>query len=292
MVPGKNHMVRVFTTTQDLLNYRNEDKDFAGFVPTMGNLHAGHISLLEEALRKYRKIYFSIFVNPKQFGPDEDFARYPRTLQNDLSLIERSLDKFPGSEVIVYAPKHPEEVFPPGNNRTISVWGLKDLLEGALRPGHFDGVATVVYRLFEMVRPASAYFGLKDYQQWLVIRQMTQDLKLPVEIVGMPIIREASGLALSSRNQYLDLEQKRKALVLYNSLVEIVKILDNQRSNLTIAQKRIDKIKYSDPHWNYLELRDAETLGTDLSHSRELTLLGVYQLGATRLLDNMQVTIK
>lgn len=290
MVSRNQIMVRVFTTTQELIEIRSSQNEKIGLVPTMGNLHDGHISLLQEALKDFNIVYFSIFVNPTQFGPNEDFKRYPRTLQDDLKLIHECLEKYPGKEVYVYAPKDPTEVYPPGKNQVISVQGLNNIIEGQIRPGHFDGVATVVYRLFELTRPKKAYFGLKDYQQWLVIKQMTIDLQLPIEIIGMPIIRDRSGLALSSRNQYLTQEQKLTALTLFKSLNEIVKIISGQRVKLGAAQDKINELK-SDPNWNYLEIRDADTLSTNVSLSKKITLLGVYQIGSTRLLDNIQVNI-
>lgn len=284
-------MVKIFTSTEEFIHARNEVKDKVGFVPTMGNLHAGHISLLEMALSEYKVVCFSIFVNPKQFGPNEDFAHYPRTLRDDINLIEKLMQKFPNSFVLVYAPKTPAEVFPDNQNETISVGVLSTILEGAIRPGHFDGVTTVVHRLFEIARPEKAYFGLKDYQQYVVIKKMVKDLSLPVVIKGMPIIREESGLALSSRNQYLSPEQKEKSLVLYQSLQEVVSLINHERKNLPLAQKRIDEI-LKDKNWNYLEIRDSLTLDEDISHSKEITILGVYQLGTTRLLDNMQMELK
>jgi pantoate--beta-alanine ligase len=262
-----------------------------GFVPTMGNLHAGHISLLEEALKAHPIVYFSIFVNPKQFGPNEDFHKYPRTLENDIALITDCEKKYPGKKIVVFSPEDTQEVFPHDLNDQLSVQSLSTVIEGALRPGHFDGVATVVYRLFELVKPTTAYFGLKDYQQYLVIRQMVKDLIIPVEIIGMPIIRDESGLALSSRNQYLTTEQKKEALILSQTLKRIGSLIDNKRVNLDRAKKEIEII-LKDTKWNYIEMRDAESLSEDVSKSKSLTLLGVYQLGTTRLLDNMQMEIQ
>lgn len=260
------------------------------FVPTMGNLHAGHISLLEKALEEFKTVYFSIFVNPKQFGPNEDFNRYPRTLDSDIALIEKAAGKFHGAKIVVYAPKNPDEVFPQGHNQTISVYGLSTVLEGKIRPGHFDGVATVVYRLFDLVKPSKAYFGLKDYQQYLVIRQMVKDLALPIKIVGMPIIREESGLALSSRNQYLSPEQKEISLHLSRTLNSLKNIINGHRKNLPEARAFIREC-LKDANWNYLEIRDSETFSEDVSNSRNISLLAVYQLGTTRLLDNMQIDL-
>ena len=284
-------MVFVVETTQNLIEIRQNEKAPIAFVPTMGNLHQGHLSLLREALTKFEVVYFSIFVNPKQFGPKEDFNKYPRTLDYDLELIKQMDAEFGTKKIIVFAPKNPEEIYPPGFNHSISVLGeVSNILEGSIRPGHFDGVATVVHRLFELIKPQQAYFGLKDYQQFLVIKHMVKDLALPIEITGMPIIREDSGLALSSRNQYLSSEERIEALTLSKTLLRIEKIINRNKENLSKAQEEIINI-LNDKKWNYLEIRDAYTLNKDLSQSKHLTLLAVYQLGSTRLLDNLQVTI-
>lgn len=284
-------MVELIKTTQDLHISRNQQKGQIGFVPTMGNLHAGHISLLEEALKHNDIVYFSIFVNPKQFGANEDFGSYPRTLDYDLSQIQECSKGFPEKKVIVFAPEKPTEVFPLQDTQTISVYGLNRILEGKFRPDHFDGVTTVVLRLFQLVRPTKAYFGLKDYQQFIIIRQMTKDLQLPIEVIGMPIIRETSNLAMSSRNQYLSDEQKEAALILFTSLKKIANLIENKKANLPVAKREID-VLLLDPNWNYLEIRDSETLSDDLTNSPKLALLGVYQLGNTRLLDNIQLDIE
>ena len=283
-------MVKVISSTLELIQERQNDK-IVGFVPTMGNLHKGHISLLNQALSDFKNVYFSIFVNPKQFGPNEDFNRYPRTLEQDINLIKECANHFPNSKVVVFAPSSPHEVFPETNGSKISVWRLSTILEGKIRPGHFDGVTTVVYRLFDLIKPHTAYFGLKDYQQYLVIKEMIKDLNLPICIKGMPIVREESGLALSSRNQYLSDEQKKASLILFNTLKKIVEIIDSKKLNLNNAKKYIDTV-LTDQNWNYLEIRDSETLSDDTINSKNISILAVYQLGATRLLDNMQVEIK
>ncbi len=284
-------MVKLITKTQQLKEERASEIGDVGFVPTMGNLHAGHIYLLEEALKVNDVVYFSIFVNPKQFGPNEDFDKYPRTIENDIALIGECEKKYPRKKVVLFSPEDVQEIFPQNSDTQISVQTLSTLIEGALRPGHFDGVATVVYRLFDLVKPKIAYFGLKDYQQYLVIRQMVKDLNIPLEIIGMPIIRDESGLALSSRNQYLTTEQKKNALILSQTLKKIKSVIDNKKSNIDQAKKEIEII-LKDNNWNYIELRDAETLSEDISSSRKLTLLAVYQLGTTRLLDNLQMEIE
>jgi pantoate--beta-alanine ligase len=284
-------MVTLIRTTAELISLRNQEKVQIGFVPTMGNLHAGHISLLKKALSDNDTVYFSIFVNPRQFGPNDDFQKYPRTLEYDLKLIQETEIKFPEKNVVVFAPEKPQEIFPPDYDQTVAVPTFNRIVEGKFRPDHFDGVSTVVYRLFEIVKPHKAYFGLKDYQQFLVVRQMVTDLFLPIEIVGMPIIREASGLALSSRNQYLTNEQKQEALILSQSLMKVAQLIDGKKDNLSKAKVAIDTLLL-DPKWNYLEMRDAENMSEDLNDSNRITLVAVYQLGQTRLLDNIQLEIK
>lgn len=280
-------MVTLIRTTQELLEQRATDSFDAGFVPTMGNLHQGHISLLKQALKEFQVVYFSIFVNPKQFGPNEDFALYPRTLENDINLISGVAKDFPNSQVVVYAPKDPKEVFPEGMNHTISVTDITADLEGKIRPGHFDGMATVVWRLFDLIKPRTAYFGLKDLQQFHVVKQMVKDLVLPIKIQGMPIIREDSGLALSSRNQYLTPEQKAGSLILFNTLNEIKKLILNGTDPQGYIQESL-----KDTQWNYLELRDTESFSKDITKSKNISILAVYQMGKTRLLDNMQVEVQ
>lgn len=280
-------MVTLISTTAELEQQRAKITSSVGFVPTMGNLHQGHISLLQEALVHHPTVYLSIFVNPKQFGPHEDFNRYPRTLESDINLIEEALSNYPKAQVFVYAPKDPQEVFPVGMDHTISVQGLSTELEGKIRPGHFDGVATVVWRLFDLVKPETAYFGLKDFQQYHVIKQMVKDLMLPIKIQGMPIIREATGLALSSRNQYLTTEQKSASLILFHTLTAIKELITSGKNPETYIKNAL-----TDPQWNYLELRDTETFSQDITNAKNITILAVYQMGSTRLLDNMQVEVK
>ena len=284
-------MVEVITSTQKLIAARGQETGLIGLVPTMGNLHAGHISLLKKALSNNDVVYFSIFVNPKQFGPSDDFQKYPRTQDSDVKLIQECQNNFPDKKVVVFIPEDPQEVFPVSYNQTVSVTTFNNIIEGKFRPDHCDGVSTVVFRLFELIKPHKAYFGLKDYQQFLVIRQMVKDLAMPIGIIGMPIIREESGLALSSRNQYLSEEQKKEALVLSQSLLRISSLLEGKKANLPKARREIDGLLL-DAKWNYLEMRDAETLSEDLTHSSRITFVAVYQLGSTRLLDNMQMEIE
>ncbi|MCL2448823.1 MAG: pantoate--beta-alanine ligase, partial [Polyangiaceae bacterium] len=182
-----------------------------GFVPTMGALHAGHLSLVEGARRRATRVAVSIFVNPTQFGPGEDLARYPRDLEGDVRKLESV-----GAD-IVYAPS-PEDLYPPGDATSVRVGGLAEPLCGRFRPGHFEGVATVVAKLLQLVGPSVAIFGRKDYQQWLIVRRMVRDLLMPVEVVGMPTRREADGLAMSSRNAYLSPEERQRAMSIARGL--------------------------------------------------------------------------
>lgn len=259
-----------------------------GFVPTMGNLHEGHLSLARKALEENDHLIFSIFVNPKQFGPNEDFEKYPRTLEEDLLKIQSLKSK---SEILVFSPADTAEIYPEGLKREISVTGISTLLEGEKRPTHFNGVTTVVYSLFELTKPSKAYFGLKDYQQYLIIKKMTDDLMLPIQIIGMPIIREHSGLALSSRNQYLSQTEREEGLLLSKTLKNLKELLTKNKNNIPEAKKLIDE-SLKDPRWDYLELRDAETLSEDVSDSKKLTILGVLKVGSVRLLDNVQVELE
>lgn len=284
-------MVEVFKTRKDFLARRAEAAGKVGFVPTMGNLHEGHLSLLSEALKHHETVFFSIFVNPKQFGPNEDFGRYPRTLEADIEKLQSIAKNFPTKKVVLFAPATEQEIFPAQESQMISVYDLSTDLEGKIRPGHFDGVTTVVYRLFELVRPDTAYFGLKDYQQYIVISQMAKDLNLPVKIQGMPIIREASGLALSSRNQYLSSEQKEASLLIFKTLNELKTILNNNKSQLPAVQDKINTF-LQDKNWDYLEVRDSQSFSRDLSRAENITILAVYRMGSTRLLDNMQVEVE
>ncbi|MBE3037820.1 MAG: pantoate--beta-alanine ligase, partial [Chloroflexi bacterium] len=200
--------MKIVTTLPELRSARRILPEPVGFVPTMGFLHAGHISLVQAARVECASVAASIFVNPTQFGPNEDLARYPRDLPRDLALLEAA-----GVDLVWTAPL--EVMYPPGFQTWVEVEGLTRPLEGELRPGHFRGVTTVVAKLFNAVGPDKAYFGQKDAQQAAVIRRMTKDLDFPIEIVVCPTLREADGLAMSSRNTYLNPEERQAATVLF-----------------------------------------------------------------------------
>ncbi len=259
------------------------DGGTVAFVPTMGALHAGHMALVAEARARASHVVASIFVNPTQFGPDEDLATYPRREAADAAMLEEE------GCAILWVPDA-ATMYPDGPAATIRVAGVGEGLDGAARPGHFDGVATVVARLFDQVRPEIALFGEKDYQQLAVIRQLVRDLGLAVEIVGVPTQRDADGLALSSRNLYLSDEERAAARTLPRALGEaaqailrgadVAEALERARARLAAAGfEPID----------YVELRDAQTLAPMAALDRPARILAAGRIGKTRLIDNLSV---
>ena len=251
-------------------------------VPTMGALHAGHLALVEQAKRPGTRVVASIFVNPKQFGANEDLSRYPRKEAADLRLLTAA-----GCD-IAWVPDA-ATVYPEGFATNVTVSGLTEVLDGASRPGHFDGVATVVAKLFNQVRPDRAYFGEKDYQQLLVVRRMATDLDMAVEVVAVPTQRDDDGLALSSRNVYLDEGERQRAVALPRALGiaaraigrggDPAEALDTARQSLAAAGFEVD----------YVTLVDAGTLSDAPAADRPLRLLAAARMGLTRLIDNLAV---
>ena len=263
-------------------------------VPTMGNLHAGHLELVKTALEQYQTAFVSIFVNPLQFGPNEDFEQYPRTLETDMNKLETLASQFPEKNIYVFSPESTSMMYPDGHQTIIHNTEMSNKLCGKSRPGHFDGVCTVVYRLFKLIKPESAYFGLKDYQQVKVIERMNEDLLLGIQIKGCPIIRDQSGLALSSRNQYLSLEEKSEALILSNSLKKLADTLrgKNWIQAKDLTTREIQKIKDQENNflkWDYLEVCHTKHLNSPEDHDTSFVILGAAYLGKTRLIDNFQV---
>lgn len=253
-------------------------------VPTMGNLHAGHMQLVEAAHAHAPRVAVSIFVNPLQFGPNEDYQSYPRTLAADQARLQAA------KADLLFAPSV-EEMYPGGREQLtrVEVPELSAVVEGAFRPGHFAGVATVVLKLFNLLQPDVALFGEKDYQQLLVVRRMTLDLSLPVEIAGVPTVREPDGLAMSSRNQYLTPDERRLAPLLYRTLGETAAALRSGRRDF--QQLEAEAVSKLAAHMrpDYVAIRDARTLTVPQAHTPALIVLAAAWLGKARLIDNLQV---
>lgn len=270
-------------TREIIREERKKGKEIA-LVPTMGYLHEGHLTLVREAKKSGAFVVMSIFVNPLQFGPNEDFDRYPRDIERDARLAEEA-----GVDLI-FNPGV-EEMYPTTNLTTVVVDKLGDCLCGTSRPTHFNGVTTVVSKLFNIVQPDRAYFGQKDFQQYLIIKQMVRDLNFPIEIVPVPIVREYDGLALSSRNVYLSPEQREEALVLQRSLkVAEEWIRQGERRGAFIEEKMKEMINNeSSGEIDYVDLRHPETLErVEMIEDRVLIALAV-RFGSTRLIDNKLV---
>jgi len=255
------------------------------FVPTMGNLHHGHLELVRRGRELADRVVVSIFVNPLQFAPTEDLAAYPRTLAQD---TERLLAA--GADLL-FAPTV-EEMYPspPAEQTRVEVRGLSDILCGASRPGHFVGVATVVCKLLNMVQPEVALFGEKDFQQLAVIRRMVEDLCVPVEIVGVPTVREPDGLAMSSRNGYLTEEERARAPALYRALRDAARALEGGTGDLdAVAQAAAAQIDAAGLETDYVSIRRATDLAVPEPRDRELVILAAALLGRARLIDNLRV---
>ncbi len=257
-----------------------------GFVPTMGALHAGHVSLIQAARAAHGYVVVSVFVNPTQFGPKEDLSRYPRPFDKDVALCAAE-----GVDLIF----HPDAnvIYPVDYHTFVEVQELQDVLCGASRPGHFRGVATVVLKLFNIIQPDSAYFGQKDAQQLRIIQQMVRDLDVPVEIEACPIIREADGLALSSRNMYLKPEERRHATVLFRCLAEIERrVSGGERRAAALIQLAQTLLQSPGARVDYVSLVDAESLkALETLQGKVLVALAVY-IGGTRLIDNVILQVK
>jgi pantoate--beta-alanine ligase len=267
-----------------LADWRERGERIA-FVPTMGNLHAGHLQLLAKARHLAPRTVVSIFVNPLQFGPSEDYQSYPRSLEADsVQLAAEGLD-------VLFAPKV-GEMYPDGTESMtrVEVPELSSILDGVTRPGHFTGVATVVTKLLNIVRPDVALFGEKDYQQLLVIRRVVADLCLPVEIVGVPTVREAGGLAMSSRNAYLSDTERARAPLLYQTLLEVVERLQHGVDDFAALEaEAVARLRDSGFRPDYVSVRRAQDLAEPTLQDSELIVLGAAWLGKTRLIDNVKM---
>jgi pantoate--beta-alanine ligase len=272
----------IVSTLEELRSARSLLDGTLGLVPTMGYLHEGHISLVRFARAECKAVAVSIFVNPAQFGPNEDLSRYPRDLDRDLHLLEDA-----GVD-LVWTPA-PEDMYPPGYQTWVEVEQVTLPLEGAQRPGHFRGVATVVTKLFNAVGPSKAYFGQKDAQQAAVIRQMTRDLNFPIEIVVCPIVREPDGLALSSRNVYLNPDERKAATVLNRALTAARAAYDKGERSAGTLRRVMQEALASEPlaRMQYVSCADYDTLQElDEVAGKALLSMAVF-MGKTRLIDNL-----
>lgn len=278
--------IHTITDLRQRLGVWRRQGEAVAFVPTMGNLHAGHLALVEQARQYADRVVVSIFVNPMQFGIDEDLDAYPRTLAADSAKLEPAVD-------LLFAPSV-AEVYPRGPDVTsqIDVPEVSEGLCGAFRPGHFTGVATVVAKLFNMVQPDYALFGNKDYQQLQVIRRMVADLCFPVEIIAVPTAREANGLALSSRNVYLSVVERELAPRLFQTLQKTVQALVQERSDYAVMEREgLDVLEGAGFVPEYFSIRQAGSLKPAQPGMTELVVLAAAKLGKTRLIDNLACSL-
>jgi pantoate--beta-alanine ligase len=277
-------VTKIAAVRDHVRRWRSEGRRVA-FVPTMGNLHPGHVSLIEAARRHGDRFVASIFVNPMQFGPNEDFAHYPRTpTQDERMLAEAGCN-------LMFMPDV-AEIYPSGSERAtrVDVPTLSRILDGEYRPGHFEGVSTIVATLFHIVEPDVAVFGEKDFQQLTVIRRMVLDLCLPVEIVGAPTVRDADGLAMSSRNQYLTSTERTVAPRIYETLQAAAKRLSTGDVDFaSIERFGVEALTKVGMKPDYFAVRKAEDLGAPANDTRHLVVLTAARLGKARLIDNIQV---
>lgn len=280
-------------TTQQIDELRHsihtwrQQQETIAFVPTMGNLHQGHLNLVREAKQHADRVVVSIFVNPMQFGKNEDLSNYPRTLVQDReALAMLGVD-------LLFTPDE-STLYPHGMDvqTLVQVPYLSDILCGASRPGHFTGVATVVTKLFHLVQPDVAIFGKKDYQQLLVIRTLVEHLCFPITIIGVDTMREPSGLAMSSRNNYLSHSEQDQASILYQTLQEANTLLQQQRNWVTIKKKILTQWKENGLVPEYLELRQQANLLPPQGQEAQLVLLAAAFMGTTRLIDNLEISLK
>jgi pantoate--beta-alanine ligase len=274
--------MEVVKTIAEFRSLRASLPEPLGFVPTMGYLHEGHLSLVRQAKAENKSLVVSIFVNPTQFAPNEDLDRYPRDLEGDLSLLEKE-----GVD-IVFAPSA-EEMYPPVFSSRVEVDKLTRRLEGASRPGHFAGVTTVVAKLFNIVQPTRAYFGQKDAQQAIVIKKMVADLNMNLEVVVLPTVREPDGLAMSSRNGYLNAEERQAALVLHRALMLVQGLWSQGEKDAEKLRNEMAKLIGKEPLANidYISIADIKTL-EELKELKTPALVSMaVKIGKTRLIDNV-----
>ena len=274
--------MQVIETIAELMALRQQLSDAVGFVPTMGYLHQGHLALVKRARTENSAVVVSVYVNPAQFGPREDFAGYPRELNRDLELLHTE------KADVIFVPSG-AEMYPPGFSTWIDVQKVTERLEGASRPGHFRGVATIVAKLFNLVQPSRAYFGQKDAQQAVVVKRMVADLNMGIEIVVVPTVRESDGLAMSSRNVHLSPEGRRAATVLFKALTLARQLGRGGEKDAEEIRRQITSLIQKEPlaGIDYVSIADAQTL-EELSFIDRPALASLaVTIGRTRLIDNM-----
>ncbi len=275
--------MKVIATIAEMKEARRKLKGSVGFVPTMGYLHEGHLELARRARAETKNVIVSIFVNPTQFGPKEDYAAYPRDTERDLAMLKKvGID-------IVFMPSA-EDMYPAKYCTWVDLEKVTERLEGAIRPGHFRGVATVVAKLFNIVQPDKAYFGQKDAQQVVVIKKMVADLDMNLEVIVVPTVREADGLAMSSRNTYLNPDERKAALVLYKSLRLAQKLWSKGERNADLIRKEMTSLIQSEPRAeriDYVSIADAETLEELVKIDRPAVVSLAVKIGKPRLIDNI-----
>jgi pantoate--beta-alanine ligase len=275
--------MKVIEKIADMRQARKSLAGSVGFVPTMGYLHEGHLSLVKSAKEENQAVVVSIFVNPTQFGPKEDFKSYPRDIKRDLAMLEPLTD-------IVFMPSA-KEMYPEKYDTWVEVKGITDYLEGAVRPGHFRGVSTVVAKLFNIVEPTKSYFGQKDAQQVAVIKKMVADLNMNTEVVACPTVRETDGLAMSSRNTYLNKEQRQAASVLYRALTLAQELYTTGERDSGVIRREMTELIEKEPlaDIDYISVADAGTL-KEIHRIKTVALVSMaVKFGKTRLIDNIML---
>ena len=274
--------MQIAKSIAEMKAFRVKSHGSVGFVPTMGYLHQGHLVLVKQARAENSAVVVSIFVNPTQFGPTEDFKTYPRDTERDLAMLEKEKTD------IVFTPSA-EEMYPEGFNSWVEVEKVTERLEGSYRPGHFKGVATVVAKLFNMVEPTRAYFGQKDAQQALVIKKMVADLNMNLEVIVTPTVRENDGLAMSSRNVYLNSEERQAATILFKALTMAQNLWDKGETSAETVRQQMTSLISREPlaEIEYVSITDANTLEELSTIDRPALASLAVRIGKTRLIDNI-----
>ena len=280
-------ILKKINEVRDEIKKVKKENKIIGFVPTMGYLHEGHISLIKKAKEECDYVVVSIFVNPTQFCPGEDFDRYPRDIERDIKILENE-------KVDLLFNPNIEEMYKKEHKTWVIVDEISDIYEGKFRPGHFKGVCTVVIKLFNIVQPDKAYFGWKDFQQLIIIKKMVDDLNIPVEIIGCPTIREKDGLAASSRNVYLNEEERKKALCLYKALKKIEEMIKNEKiyeCEILIKEGRKIIEEEEGVEIQYLDIVSMDNMKKLEKIEGKAVIIGAIKIGNIRLIDNLIVSV-